>query len=311
MKRTVWTLSLCLLTACTSPEFLQLRADYFATQETKKMLYIPDSHESIETKIDSAILSTHNDPIILNAAASIKELQDMNFFRSRSTNEKIQRLAEQIKERASTINCGEFFGWEIRHRCRVKDNNGKVNILDLLYITDTDFSDSYFAASLNKRDNDCYTELVDLIDAIVAENVPATTFIEEIEESISDFIESLDTPDIVNDIEQSSKGIVKDIRDKSTNITKYVDRIAKDKQSQIEAISEEIYQEVEQAMEQIVEQVNDLCTELEDIDTTPHTTSTQHDDGWDNDNSVDNTYIDSRPNNNTISSNTLIELNNL
>ena len=311
MKRTVWILSLCLLTACTSPEFLQLRADYFATQETKKMLYIPDSHESIETKIDSAILSTHNDPIILNAAASIKELQDMGFFRSRSTNEKIQHLAEQIKERASTLNCGEFIGWEIRHRCRVKGNSGKVDILDLLYITDTDFSDSYFTASLNKRDRGCYTELVDLIDAIVAESAPATTFVEEIEESISDFIESLDIPDIVDDIEQSSKGIVKDIRDEATNITKYVDRIAKDKQPQIEAISEEINQEVVQTMEQIVEQVNDLCTELEDIDTTPNTTSSHHDDGWNNDNSVNEIYLDSHPNNNTISSNTLIELNNL
>lgn len=275
------------------------------------MLYIPDSHESIETKIDSAILSTHNDPIILNAAASIKELQDMGFFRSRSTNEKIQHLAEQIKERASTLNCGEFIGWEIRHRCRVKGNNGKVDILDLLYITDTDFSDSYFTASLNKRDSDCYAELVDLIDAIVAESAPATTFVEEIEESISDFIESLDIPDIVDDIEQSSEVIVKDIRDESTNITKYVDRIAKDKQPQIKAISEEINQEVVQTMEQIVEQVNDLCTELENIDTTPNTTSSHHDDGWDDDNSVNEIYLDSHPNNNTISSNTLIELNNL
>lgn len=235
----------------------------------------------------------------------------MGFFRSRSTNEKIQHLAEQIKERASTLNCGEFIGWEIRHRCRVKGNNGKVDILDLLYITDTDFSDSYFTASLNKRDSDCYAELVDLIDAIVAESAPATTFVEEIEESISDFIESLDIPDIVDDIEQSSKVIVKDIRDESTNITKYVDRIAKDKQPQIEAISEEINQEVVQTMEQIVEQVNDLCTELEDIDTTPNTTSSHHDDGWDDDNSVNEIYLDSHPNNNTISSNTLIELNNL
>ena len=193
----------------------------------------------------------------------------------------------------------------------MKGNNGKVDILDLLYITDTDFSDSYFTASLNKRDRGCYTELVDLIDAIVAESAPATTFVEEIEESISDFIESLDIPDIVDDIEQSSKVIVKDIRDESTNITKYVDRIAKDKQPQVEAISEEINQEVVQTMEQIVEQVNDLCTELEDIDTTPNTTSSHHDDGWDDDNSVNEIYLDSHPNNNTISSNTLIELNNL
>ena len=163
MKRVATILSLIVLSSCVGSSLQNMLGEHFAERESKKILYIPDSYDAIETIVDSAMLSAHNDPEILGYATEIAELyDDGNIFNLRNTYTKIEALESKIRERASEIEEGRFFGWEIRHRFRAEDNNGKVDIVDILYICDKQFKECYSSVILN-RDNACgYNNLKDI-----------------------------------------------------------------------------------------------------------------------------------------------------
>lgn len=298
MKRVATILSLVMLSSCVGSSLQNMLGEHFAERESKKILYIPDSYDAIETIVDSAMLSAHNDPEILGYATEIAELyDDGNIFNLRNTYTKIEALESKIRERASEIEEGRFFGWEIRHRFRAEDNNGKVDIVDILYICDKQFKECYSSVILN-RDNACgYNNLKDIIDNAIANvgdyNID-TSLLEELGESATE---------VFNELEEGSKEVVDNITRGATKVIKEIKK---------EAVTEEIEVAIEDIVNigsEIKEQAKVLYDDIKDEATTIlNEEASQRDDT-----SLDysDSYGNDNRNTNTIDTNTLIELNNL
>lgn len=148
---------------------LQERAEAFAEKHTKNMLYVPDSYEPIETRIDSAYLSVYNDVEIFSAAHEILKDNYENLFsmrRSEKDCENLQSCVDTIKARANNIN-EEFCGWQIYHRCRVKNRIGTPDFVTLLFYTDKNLSDIVICYDLTDDQDYNYESYKEVIDGVI------------------------------------------------------------------------------------------------------------------------------------------------
>ncbi len=148
---------------------LQERAEAFAEKHTKNMLYVPDSYEPIETRIDSAYLSVYNDVEIISAAHEILKDNYENLFsmrRSEKECENLQSCVNTIKSRADDIS-EEFCGWQIYHRCRVKNRIGTPDFVTLLFYTDKDLSDVVICYDLADDQDYNYDSYKEVIDGVI------------------------------------------------------------------------------------------------------------------------------------------------
>jgi hypothetical protein len=149
---------------------LQKRAEAFAEKHTKNMLYVPDSYEPIETRIDSAYLSVYNDVEIFSAAHEILKDNYENLFsmrRSEKECENLQSCVNTIKSRADEIS-EEFCGWQIYHRCRVKNRIGTPDFVTLLFYTDKDLSDVVICYDLADDQDYNYDSYKEVIDGVIS-----------------------------------------------------------------------------------------------------------------------------------------------
>lgn len=148
---------------------LQERAEAFAEKHTKNMLYVPDSYEPIETRIDSAYLSVYNDVEIFSAAHEILKDNYESLFsmrRSEKDCDKLQSCVDTIKARANNIN-EEFCGWQIYHRCRVKNRIGTPDFVTLLFYTDKNLSDIVICYDLTDDQDYNYESYKEVIDGVI------------------------------------------------------------------------------------------------------------------------------------------------
>lgn len=148
---------------------LQERAEAFAEKHTKNMLYVPDSYEPIETRIDSAYLSVYNDVKIFSAANEILKDSYKNMYswlRTEKECENLQSCVNTIKSRADEIN-EEFCGWQIYHRCRVKNRMGTPDFVTLLFYTDKDLSDIVICYDLTDDQDYNYESYKEIIDGVI------------------------------------------------------------------------------------------------------------------------------------------------
>ena len=149
---------------------LQERAEAFAEKHTKNMLYVPDSYEPIETRIDSAYLSVYNDVKIFSAANEILKDSYENMYswcRSEKECENLQSCVNTIKSRADEIS-EEFCGWQIYHRCRVKNRIGTPDFVTLLFYTDKDLSDVVICYDLADDQDYNYESYKEVIDGVIS-----------------------------------------------------------------------------------------------------------------------------------------------
>jgi hypothetical protein len=149
---------------------LQKRAEAFAEKHTKNMLYVPDSYEPIETRIDSAYLSVYNDVEIFSAAHEILKDNYENLFsmrRSEKECENLQSCVNTIKSRADEIS-EEFCGWQIYHRCRVKNRMGTPDFVTLLFYTDKNLSDIVICYDLTDDQDYNYDSYKEVIDGVIS-----------------------------------------------------------------------------------------------------------------------------------------------
>lgn len=171
MKRIFILFVLLIAVGCTETQetTLQERAEAFAEKHTKNMLYIPDSYEPIETRIDSAYFSVYNDVEIFAAANEILKDRYENMFswyRSEKECENLQSCVNTIKTRANTIN-EEFCGWQIYHRCRVKNRMGTPDFVTLLFYTDKDLSEVVLCYDLTDNQDYNYESYKEVIDDVI------------------------------------------------------------------------------------------------------------------------------------------------
>lgn len=169
-KYAIIFVSAFILTSCAdqpnNEPTLQERAELFAEEQTKKLLYIPESYDPVETKIDSAYTSIYNDSKIFAAAGVILKHQQENFYYFHITERESKMLLSNvsiIKDRAAQIT-KEFCGWEVYHRCRAKDRLGNPDFITILYYTDNEFSDAIVTYSLDDDDKynfEAYKEVID------------------------------------------------------------------------------------------------------------------------------------------------------
>lgn len=148
---------------------LQERAEAFAEKHTKNMLYVPDSYEPIETCIDSAYLSVYNDVEIFSAANEILKDNYENMFswhRTEKECENLQSCVNKIKARADEIS-EEFCGWQIYHRCRVKNRMGTPDFVTLLFYTNKDLSDIVICYDLTDDQDYNYESYKEVIDGVI------------------------------------------------------------------------------------------------------------------------------------------------
>ena len=173
MRYLISILTLAVAIGCSSESkkdiSLQERAEALAEQYTKSVLYVPESYEPIETKIDSAFTSIYNDVEINAAASKILKYQYENrlFLYLSDLSERDSKMllsnVDIIKKRAEEIT-REFCGWEIYHRCRVKDINGIPGFIMVLYCTNKDLSEVIITYDLddnNEYNIEDYKEVID------------------------------------------------------------------------------------------------------------------------------------------------------
>ena len=291
MRRIEIILSLVVLTACGSTDLRNLFGEHLAERESKKILYIPDSYEAIETVVDSAILSTHNDPIILTTAEEIYNIKE-NIFNIREPFKKIEQLESKIRKRAAELEYGKFIGWEVRHRFRAKDNDGRVDILDMLYICDKRFNDNYFTASLNNDDDRNYYDLTYLIDEITADE--GTSLIDFMDaERVEAWSE--DISEIVSEIETESLNIIEDVKKTASDVKQEIETTYGQTIEDVKKISKVIKTETQEAISEIESELTEVIPQ--EINSTEAEV-------------IIDDYFEYETNNNTIDSNTLLELNN-
>ena len=94
--------------SCISGEFIKLQGNHFAEVEAKKLLYVPDSYEAIETIVDSAILSAYNDPTILANASEIVEINNNTLFHNKQSREDC-KVYGQYQESSSRARGGRVY----------------------------------------------------------------------------------------------------------------------------------------------------------------------------------------------------------
>ena len=130
MKKVFFLFAIILSCACSEQKdrnnepSLQDRAEALAAEYTKSTLYVPDSYDPVETKIDSAFTSAINDIEIYAAASEILEYEYKHRYSILSSptereSKKLLSYVELIKTRAAEKG-NEFCGWQIYHRCRAK-----------------------------------------------------------------------------------------------------------------------------------------------------------------------------------------------
>lgn len=153
---------------------LQERAERLAESVVKQSLYIPDSYEAVETRVDSAFVSVYNDARILEAAGRIIEIEDDNKYdlwldtkRRDKIEKKVEELAGIIRTRAGELPEKEFCGWNIYHRCRAKNNAGNVGFVEELLVADTDLKSVICAFDLDDMRDINFKRYQRLIDDIV------------------------------------------------------------------------------------------------------------------------------------------------
>lgn len=162
-------------TACTNDKELSLqeRAERFAESVVKQTLYIPDSYEAVVTRVDSAFVSVYNDVRILEAAERIIEIEDDNEFyllfdsRRGKIEKEVEELVGIIRTRAGELPEKEFCGWNIYHRCRAKNNAGRVGFVEDLLVADKDFESVICAFDLDDMKDVNFKRYQRLIDDIV------------------------------------------------------------------------------------------------------------------------------------------------
>ena len=304
------------LSSCISGEFIKLQGNHFAEVEAKKLLYVPDSYEAIETIVDSAILSAYNDPTILANASEIVEINNNTLFHNKQSREKIAKYTDNIKSRLAELKEGEFIGWEIRHRFRAKDNDGRADILDMLFISDKGFTKNLFTASLNREELGSYSEIVDCIDRIIDESKFESS-VEEVINDLNDAVneiineaKEIDINQVINNVEETTKELVKNV-EKTTN--KVVEEVKKIDKSKIEKSTKSVTEASKDIVDAVIYETTKIIeTATNDITPTPATLTTPTPSKKVvSQTSYSNDYFEYETNTNTIDSNTLLELNGL
>lgn len=179
MKRALFLFTIILTCACSEQKkedkederepSLQERAEMLAAEYTKGLLYIPESYDPIETKIDSAFTSVLNDVEIYSAASQILEYESEHRFTilaspTKRESKKLQSCVDLIKTRASEMT-NEFCGWQIYHRCRANNRAEEPGFITSLYFTDKDLSEVIIAYDLSD-DNPFESNIDDYVDLI-------------------------------------------------------------------------------------------------------------------------------------------------
>jgi flagellar motility protein MotE (MotC chaperone) len=177
MKQFFYIMSILLLLSCSTEEkkseeaSQQERAEALMESYTKGLLYVPESYEPIETKIDSAFTSIYNDIEIYNAASKILKYQNEHRYSllydlSERDSKMLLSNIDIIKSRAQQIS-REFCGWQIYHRCRVKDIKGTPDFVQLLCFTDKEISKVLLAYNLDENSESNYDAIVEVIDCAI------------------------------------------------------------------------------------------------------------------------------------------------
>lgn len=181
MKKVFYLFTIILFCACSEQKekdsnnepSLQERAEALAAEYTKSTLYVPDSYDPVETKIDSAFTSAINDIEIYAAASKILEYESEHIYSILSSptereSKKLQSYVELIKTRAAEKG-NEFCGWQIYHRCRAKNKVGEPGFITALYITDKDLSEVTIAYDLSDDNPFEYNfdDYVELIEGVI------------------------------------------------------------------------------------------------------------------------------------------------
>lgn len=302
------------LSSCISGEFFKLQGGHFAEIEAKKLLYIPESYEAIETTVDSALLSAYNDPTILANASEIVDLNNRTLFLDKQSRQKIEKYKENIKSRLAELNEGEFFGWEIRHRFRAKDNDGRADILDMLFISDKGFNENLFTASLDIDDQGDYSEIVDCIDRIIDERDFKSSieeFASDLNEAINEAINEVKEIDFEEVVEEASKEVKKEAV-KAVEEVKKIDKaiIEHSVQSATDTGKEFAETAISEATKIIEKTTNEITSKPINEATSKPTPSTSAKKRA-SQTSYSDDYFEYEANTNTIDSNTLLELNGL
>ena len=177
MRNLTLLLALIAIVACSqnksekkSEPSLQERAEALAAEYTKGTLYVPESYEPVETKIDSAFTSIYNDNEIYAAAHQILKIESENpiYWISPSEREtkKLMESVDIIKRRAAEIT-PEFCGWQIYHRCRVKDRWGNPDFVEALLFTDKNITEVTLAYDMSDDTSYNYDEYTEVIECAI------------------------------------------------------------------------------------------------------------------------------------------------
>ena len=293
------------LSSCISGEFFKLQGGHFAEIEAKKLLYIPESYEAIETTVDSALLSAYNDPTILANASEIVDLNNRTLFLDKQSRQKIEKYKENIKSRLAELNKGEFFGWEIRHRFRAKDNDGRADILDMLFISDKGFNENLFTASLDVEEQGDYSEIIDCIDRVIAD----VDFENELEEFTN--VKEIDFNEIAEEVEEATKEVKQEVKKAVEEVKKMdKDAIKESVQCATDTGKELAETAISEATKIIEEATNEITSKPINEATSKPTPSTPAKKKA-SQTSYSDDYFEYETNTNTIDSNTRLELNGL
>lgn len=221
---------------------LQRRASRFAQTESKRVICNPDSYEEMDIQVDSAFVSCFNDPVILAEAAKIVELQRGGRPLSSSLQSRVERHKEAIKARISTLNEGEFFGWEIRNRFRSKNNIGHMDISEHIIIADKSFDNTLFIADFCGEDVGSYCDLVECIDGIVAQmefKAAVNKVYHDVSQAAADAFDkiSVGAEAAAKVVKKEGKVIYKEVKERGSEIVKdissgvedFVERVSEEK----------------------------------------------------------------------------------
>lgn len=305
------------LSSCISGEFFKLQGGHFAEIEAKKLLYIPESYEAIETTVDSALLSAYNDPTILANASEIVDLNNRTLFLDKQSRQKIEKYTENIKSRLAELNEGEFFGWEIRHRFRAKDNDGRADILDMLFISDKGFNENLFTASLDVEEQGDYSEIIDCIDRVIADvdfENELEEFTNDLNEAINEVInevKEIDFNEIAEEVEEATKEVKQEVKKAVEEVKKMdKDAIKESVQCATDTGKELAETAIYEATKIIEEATNEITSKhIEEPISKPSPSTPAKKKA--SQTSYSDDYFEYETNTNTIDSNTLLELNGL
>ncbi|MBD5199623.1 MAG: hypothetical protein HDS83_04455 [Bacteroidales bacterium] len=164
-------------------ESYQSKAETFVREKICENLYYPSSYDPVKTTIDSVFYNYLTDSDCVLAATKLIDLKSeyssalnryndavdqIKFFgrtdfghshwgKDRDDakalmtelQEKIEKNKSIIKNR-NTLNDDNFIGWQIVHRYRASNSEGKVSIRDILFVVDPDITEYYCRYSLDE-----------------------------------------------------------------------------------------------------------------------------------------------------------------